>query len=79
MFRPLEKTEALRQKGFATGQISYTFLALSGDSVQQILSKPRVPVFDLGETSVLVVTASDAPEAEPILVADDGYPFAPRG
>lgn len=78
MFRPLVKTEALRQKGIATGQIAYTFLALSGESVQQVLSKPRAPVFDLDETSVLVVTAFDAPDAEPILVADDGYPFAPR-
>jgi hypothetical protein len=78
LYRPLQKTEVLRQKGIATGQVAYTFLAPSGEAVQQILTRPREPVFDLDDTSVLVVTAFDAPDAEPILVADDGYPFASR-
>jgi hypothetical protein len=34
-----------------------------------------LPVFDLDQTSVLVVTSFDNPGAEPILVADDGYSF----
>jgi hypothetical protein len=78
LFRPLQKTEVMRHNGIPTGQLAYTFLAPSGESIQQVLAKPRVPVFDLDETSILVVTAFDDPGAEPILVADDGYPFEPR-
>lgn len=78
MFRPLQKTEVLRHNGIATGQLAYTFLAPSGESIEQQLSKPRVPVFDQDGTAVLVVTAFDDPGAEPILVADDGYPFETR-
>ena len=75
LYCPLEKTEIVRQKGIATGQIAYTFRAPSGEPVQQLLAKPRVPVYDADDSSVLVVTAFDDPGAEPILVADDGYPF----
>ncbi len=76
MFVELESSEAVRSYGIATGSTSYAFRAPNGEIIKQTLSKARKAVFDASGSKVLIIAAEDSPNAEPLLVADDGYPFA---
>ena len=67
--------DVLRSYGVETGHVAYFFVARSGETVSQILTRPRAPIFDESGARVLVVTSREDPDAEPILFADDGYPF----
>ena len=75
IFVPLLETSLVHHHGVPTGQVVYRFLAPSGESIRHAFGKPREAVLDETGTTVLVVTALHSPNVEPILVADDGYPF----
>ena len=75
LYLPFQRRVALRSYGVETGQVAYWFLARSGESVRQDLARQRLPIFDGSGKNVLVVTSRVDSDAEPILFADDGYPF----
>ena len=65
-----------RLLGFASGGRTYVYEAPSGARRAQALGWWRNAVFDASRQHVLVVVGEGDEHAEPVLVADDGYPFA---
>ncbi|MBL9008110.1 MAG: hypothetical protein JNJ46_27880 [Myxococcales bacterium] len=71
-YLPLIESEHLSQYGIPNGVVIYVVRNHQGRPSKHAMKKPRAPVFDEAGTAVLALTL---PDAEPILVAADGYPL----
>jgi hypothetical protein len=76
VFLPFVEKEMLTQYGMATGHWSYVFEGLSGERHKATFRGWRKAIFDETGSRVLAVVPEGDTDAEPVLVADDGYPFA---
>lgn len=72
---PLLGQRIVRQYGFANGQRCYDYEAPSGASYTVTFGSNRRAALDEDGRRVLVVVPETDEDAEPIVVAEDGYPF----
>lgn len=71
-YLPLVESEIVSQYGIPNGIVIYVVRNHQGRPSKHAMKKPRAPVFDEAGTAVLALTL---PDAEPVLVATDGYPL----
>lgn len=76
VFLPLLSEEMLTQYGIATGHRTYAFEGPTGARFETTFRDWRRAVFDETGDRVLAVLPEGDGDADPVLVADDGFPFA---
>jgi hypothetical protein len=76
VFLPLLSEEMLTQYGIATGHRAYAFEGPDGSRFETTFRGWRRAVFDETGERVLTVVPEGDEDADPVLVADDGFPFA---